>query len=493
MDIEGISADDLIAAVKEYNGRRKAYLIYEQYYKGNQELKYATEAFRNEYGRQFEGLRENLLPGLITAFTDNLGIASWGSVANDKLESDLGLKGLLGMVNNESFRTGDGYILAWPNAKGTNVPHYQRSFRMVPKVNQDDPSQLEWIARFWYLGKYCRVNVYYADRVERWVTASEFADLNEQGNPRISADWPETEQSWVPFQGNGTAGDGGPIVAHNFGKVPAIWTRQDAIDPYDHGISVLEDAIPLQDMLNRSLADTMVLSGTYAKPFWYLLNYQPEANQNPLIAAQQLADAIAGAQQALAGVPNNLPGGGVLEAAQTFKRSEQSIFAHDGPGPFGQLQPPDIGKMLDQQDRIALKMARVVGLPSYYITQTSGDVPSGASLRVLKQRMTSRIGRFQRDSEPALKGLGELLGMREVDIEWTNPQQLDPLEQIEVAVAKKRDLGYALEDAIADLDEQDVAGILQRAQEKAAKAAQAFQDGALGMDPVPGTTLPTTR
>ena len=41
--------------------------------------------------------------------------------------------------------------------------------------------------------------------------------------------------------------------------------------------------------------------------------------------------------------------------------------------------------------------------------------------------------------------------MESVAIEWANPDQLDPLEQVDVAVAKKRDLGYALEDAIADL------------------------------------------
>lgn len=492
MDDTQVSMADLLEAVKEYNGRLNGYLTYYSYYRGQQELKYATAAFRNEYGQQFQGLRENLLPGLINAFTDNLAVASWGSPTNDALEAELGLKRLLGMVFNESFRCGDGYILTWPNAKGVNIPRFLKASQCVPKVDPEDPSQLAWLARCWFLGKRARVNVYYADRVERWATIADIANLDSRGNPLVTAAWPEEQSGWELYQGT-EPGDGGPVVPHNYKAVPAIWLKQDPLDPYEHGCSLLDDAIPLQDMLNRELADTMVLAGAYSKPFWYLLNYKPEVNQNPLVAAQQFADAYAGVQQSLAGTPTNGPAGGLEEQARKFKRSEQSIFAHDGQGPFGQLDPPDLLKLLDLQDRIALKMARVIGLPSYYLTQTSGDVPSGASLRVLRARMTARIDRFQTDSAPVLKGLGELLGMTNVEVEWRNQGQLDPVEAIDVAVAKKRDLGYALEDAIADLDEEDAEGIVKRAEAKAEEAAQQFQDGALGMGTDPNNLSMPSR
>lgn len=480
---------DLLAAVKEYNARRTQYLDYYEYYKGNQELKYAAAAFRREYGQQYEGLRENLLPGLISAFTDELEVASWGSEANDKIESELGLKSLLGMVFDESFRCGDGYVLGWPRSSDQKVvPHYIKAVNAVPKVDPEDPSQLLWLARFWVNGKYGRVNIYYNDRVERWVTASEMASLDSQGNVQVTSEWPTSDASWIEYYPEDPA-EGGPVITHTFGKVPAIWLKQSPMDPYEHGISILDDAIPLQDMLNRELADSMVLASAYSKPFWYLLNYQPPANENPLVSAQQLAQAAAGVYASLAGTPTNVGSQDSMDAqAKRFNRAEQSIFAHDGPGPMGQLEPPDLLKLLDLQDRIALKMARVIGLPSYYITQTSGDVPSGASLRVLRQRMSARIGRFQAISTPVLKGLGELLGMSDPDVTWTKGAELDPLEQVEVAVAKKRDLGYALSDAIRDLDEEDAEGIVQRAEEKAQEAKDQFLNGGLDMGTNPMDT-----
>lgn len=487
MDPEVMEIQDLLAAVKEYNGRRSTYLTYEKYWRGQQELKYAAEAFRREYGQQFEGLRENLLPGIVHAFTDELEVASFGSEANDKIESELGLKGLLSMVFDEAFRCGDGYILAWPNSKGTVVPHFIKARDCVPKVDPDDPSQLLWIARFWYLGKRARVNIYYTDRVERWITSVDIANLNDQGNPVVTAEWPTQESSWEPYVPT-EPGEGGPILAHNFGGCPAIWLKQDPMDPYEHGVSVLDDAIPLQDMLNRELADTMVLAGTYSRPFWYLLNFKPDSSENPLVSAQNLAQAYAGVYQALNGTPTNANSQAMESQARQFKRSEQSIFAHDGPGPFGQLTPPDLLKLLDFQDRIALKMCRVVGLASYYVTQTSGDVPSGASLRVLRKRMTARIGRFQAIATPVLKGLGELLGMSDPDVTWTQTSEMDPIEAVDVAVSKKRDLGYALEDAIRDLDEEDAGGIVRRAEEKAQEAKDQFLNGGLDMGTDPTDT-----
>lgn len=104
-------------------------------------------------------------------------------------------------------------------------------------------------------------------------------------------------------------------------------------------------------------------------------------------------------------------------------------------------------------------------MPSYYLTQTTGDVPSGQSLRILSSRMTSRVENFQSDAFAPLIRLGELLGMTEPNPEWTSASPIDDTELIDIAVKKKRDLGYSTADAISVLNEEDMEGIVSRAVE----------------------------
>ena len=113
-------------------------------------------------------------------------------------------------------------------------------------------------------------------------------------------------------------------------------------------------------------------------------------------------------------------------------------------------------------------MARVAGLPSYYLTQTQGDTPSGASLRILSFRMTSRVENFQADATRSLVRLGELFGMKDVAVEWVSAAPTDETETLNSAVTKYKQLGYALSDAIAGLDEPDAEGIVERASATAA-------------------------
>ena len=272
-------------------------------------------------------------------------------------------------------------------------------------------------------------------------------------------DLPEQTTAWRAYDD-----DGDPdVIAHDFGAVPVCWWKQNAADQHSHGRSILTDVIPLQDGLNASLAHMLVLGEGYAKPFWYLLNFQPKGGTtNPLAVAREYQEAMGTLQQL-----NE-------QAARKFDPTKQRIFTHDGPGPFGQLDPPDMAKLIEVQDAFALKVARVIGVPSYWFTQTSGQVPSGESLRVLTTRRNSAIGRFQRSAAPVWRGLAFLLGMGDdVTPQWESPMPLDPIEKIDIAERKKR-LGYALQDAIAGLGEADEAGIIQRADEAASTSAAAI-------------------
>ena len=138
------------------------------------------------------------------------------------------------------------------------------------------------------------------------------------------------------------------------------------------------------------------------------------------------------------------------------------MFVTSAEGPLTQLEPPDLEVMGKTQDRYALKIARVVGLPSFYVTQTSGDVPSGESLRVLATRRTGRLRRFQNTSLPVLRGLGQLLGMENPEPVWEPVVMVDETEKWQIA-GEQADLGMDLADVLEYADMPDAAAVDGRA------------------------------
>ena len=155
-----------------------------------------------------------------------------------------------------------------------------------------------------------------------------------------------------------------------------------------------------------------------------------------------------------------------------FDPTRQQIFTHDGGGPFGQLDPADLTKILTTQDAYALKASRIVGIPPYYLTPTASDVPSGESLRVLTARLAARVRAYQRDNTPVLRGLAQLLGIENPVITWAPPQEIDILELWQVAQIKQ-DLGLAMRDVLDGLGIADLDDVVERAATQRAASAEA--------------------
>ena len=447
--------EHVTSAVTEWANRQAIYRTYEDYYAGRHELKFVTPDWSSKYASQvLEGavmaIRENLCPATVTSFTDAIDVDSWGTTGDDKDGQTEGLSRLLGYVKRESWKTGDAFVLVWPDAQGVVRPSFQKARHMVPHVDPLNPAVLDRCAKVWVdeSGKRGRVNLYYADRLERWETVAALVDASGQ----VSG-MPVKPNAWRPCED-----DDGDVIPHTFGAVPVCWFKLDADDPTEHGKSILNDVIPLQDGLNSSLAHMLVNQEAFSRPFWYLLNFRPaDTPANPYLPENQ-----------------------AKPARQTFDRTKQSIVTHDGEGPFGQLDPPDLTKHLEVQDAFKIKICGVAGIPSYVMQAEIGNVPSGSALRTLERRRTDRIASWQQDAAPVLRGLKQLLGMDDGPIGWTPIAELDTLERYQVAQVMQG-LGYALEDVMAYLDEPDLEAALQRAAaakaESAAQMARAFMAG----------------
>ena len=466
--------EHVLDAVPEWQARQQAAKVFADYYDGVHQLKFVTPDWMSKYAAQIldnvsgrvMSIRQNLCPVVVTAFTDPISVTSWGAddIADEAARQHL--DATLAYMAAEAWLQGDAYAIVSKDATGRDRAYPQKAADMVPVVDQTNPGALEYAVKLWFdRDGYGRAACYYADRVERWATARSLGKPGEI----TAGQMPRKADDWTEYDGDGVA----PVIRHDYGAVPVVWVKTDADSPAGHGRSVLADVIPLQDGLNASLANLLVNQEAYARPFWYLLNFKPAEPLNPYLPGVQ--DGMASDPAATVQRWPQPPQG-----QRRFDPTRQQIVTHDGPGPFGQLDPPDLTRLLKVQDAFAAKICAVSGIPPYLLQGDIGQVPSGAALRQLEARRTARVRRWETANQGALVGLKQLLGLGDDPIEWAPIEHLDALERWEIAQIR-HSLGYALADAIDGTGETDIDGITQRAAEAATNSAaamgQAFLSG----------------
>ena len=464
---------DLVRALSDaaQRGARPSYRVYRDYYDGRHQLRFATQKFQNDYGQLVLSLRENLCPAVVAGFTDDLAVKSWGKTVNLDTATQQGLDRLVGQWVQETWKSGDGYVMVWPNRLGVSVPHLQTAEQGIPEVDPDNPALLRQWVKHWIDRRtgHGRAMIVYPDHAERYVTRDRLRD--ESNLAAVPSEFPTGATAWAEYDADGDPA----IIPHSYNGVPVCWLPLDASNAGDYGRSILTDVVPLQDALNKSVADMVVAGEDYAEPLWALLKYRSEdrpAQANPFVPVPTLP--------LPPGVPeltgSTMPATAPASSQPKFDRNRQHMFVTSAEGPLTQLDPPDLEVLGKTQDRYALKIARVVGLPSFYVTQTSGDVPSGESLRVLAMRRTGRLRRFQNTALPVLRGLGQLLGMENPEPVWEPVVMVDELEKWQIA-QQQRDMSLDLADVLEYADMPDAAGVASRATTTDAQIAAAMRGG----------------
>lgn len=446
---------DVLAAITDWKARSPQRRTYRAYVEGRHRQAFSSEAFEKLFREVLEEARENLCPAAVKVFTNRLTITGWegpGAEAATKVFDEIGGTRVANMFHREAHRSGDGFVLVWPDAAGNDRPWPHRAEQVALKLADDDPGEFEWVAKVMVTPEgHGRVNLYYDDVVERWITTRK---VREGTGSSTTWQWPDKAEGWDPYDD-----DGDPdTIGHEYGRVPWVWLPRDADTFGDYGKSVLRDVIPIQDALNKSVADLIVGGESFALPLRAILNFQPQQKLDPETGKpvqQQIKYDIR--KNRLLGIPGN--------------------------GPLTQLDPPDATKLTALHDAYALKIARVIGAPAYEFTQGGSDVPSGISLRVLADRRTAAIRDFQEDANPAWSRLMDLLGVPDARPSWADPAPLDATEQLEAA-EKKRDLGFPFETLAAELgyDETELKDILKARLREEAEAAEAGQVAARAFD-----------
>lgn len=353
----GESADELRWALKRLQERRPADTLARRYYDGDHDLRFMTKQFKAVFGEFLKASRYNRCPSVVDAIADKLQVTGFADEGGaDDLAAAAGelwrrnrMDREAGAVHLEALTIGQGGVIVWPEADGVRI-YPQEGTRIMLRGDDEDPRLSVFGAKLWRLadGRW-RANAYHLDRVEKFISPGKSAEL-----PSASVTWERWDGDGLPWPLYYPWGEGVPLfVLANDARLGRP------------GVSELRDVIPLQDALNKSLGN-MIVAGEYvAFP------------QRWAIGLELTKDEETGEYKA----PFR-PGPGQL----------WTMFAgDDGKAAFGDFATGDVTQFTTEQDSLDQKISRVARVPVHWLGMTSGQFPSGESLKTAEAPFSKKI------------------------------------------------------------------------------------------------------
>lgn len=346
-------------ALNHLSQQRPLYSLYASYHGGDHRLLFATQKFKSTFGQLFQSLKDNLMPGVVEAFTDRLLVTGFTVEEGDQQTGDqawqiwrdnrMDERAL--ETHQEALQCGDAYVLVWPDDEGRARIFPQRADLCVVRYSEEQPGEVRWAVKVWRNDEnFVRANVYYPDRIEKYVTR----------NKARGADLIQRASSFVQFEAPGEAWP----LANPFGRVP-IFHFANSAGLGQYGNSELKNLIPLQDALNKALADMLVAQEFAAFP-----------------------------QRWATGIEADYDDAG---AAKTpFKPGIDRLWTSASEeAKFGQFDAAQLEQYLKVHDSLRSEIARVAGVPLHYLMMNTGNFPSGEALRIAEGRLVKKVTRKQ--------------------------------------------------------------------------------------------------
>lgn len=402
---------DIKSALERINANVIRYKEYYDYYNGTHKLNFASDKFRNKFGRRLQKLRQNLCRTVVKSPASRLEIINFLADKQNtenpawKIWKKSKMPLHAGAIHREAFKTGDAYVIGWTDKKGV--------FRIYPQIAANitvwrnyETDEIEKAAKCWKGSDgFYYLNLYYADTVEKYVTRGKTNVLP------INAK--EFDQRHIQ-------GEDFPLI-NPYGRVPVFHFRFD-VEMQDTGTSLLTDVIPLQDAVNKAWADIFGAQEENMRRRRYVAGMQVETDEE------------------------------TGKKINPFKPDDDILFADDTETKFGEFADAELEQMLKVLEQAVRAIAMVSGIPPSEFNLETGNFPSGEALRKIQARFTAIVQDAQRSfgetwSEvmdfglEATKANSESL---EIETQWTDAAPVDESEILKNA-REKLALGWSIE------------------------------------------------
>lgn len=430
------SSKELIKiAIEKIKAKQPRIALFERYYNGDHPLNFSSEKFTTEFAQRLQNFRDNLCKTVVKAPSDRLEVVGFGSDKNSDVFKESwaawdysGMPRLAKRIHRGAFKIGDAFAIVWADDAG-KARIYPQNARNCTVFYNDETGKVEFGAKLWRgLDNHVYLTLYFVDRIEKYITRN----AQSGGNiPATAAAFVQRSITGEPWPLPNEVGDTCPMF--HFGLED----------------SILCDVIPINDALNKSLADLLVSSESNSiRQRWSSgISYETDPETGKQI------------------IP--------------FEKFAPWVATNDPEGKFGSFDDAVLEQNLKVANDFRNEIAAVAGIPQYYFRLEGGSLPSGEALRKAESRFTSLIKDAQNDFGGTwaevmrfvlrLDGTGDDAAAG-IATQWT---PADPMSANETAdlVQKKKTIGISETQAMIELGYSD-ADIIKMQQENSDKAAE---------------------
>lgn len=324
--------------------------LFDAYYRGAQRIAFATSKWRDTYGSLFDELADNWCQLVVDAAVERLKVegfrfgppgddaddAAWQLWQANYLDADQSL------AYTEACKSGLAYLLVLPG----DEPE-------TPRITVESPLQ---------------VITYNApdDRRRRLSGLKRWVD--DDGTQRAVLYTPDRFYRFARDRNRKTwQSDGAPVDNVVAPVVPVVPMLNNPTI-MGHGISDLNVVVPLQDAVNKLLADLLVNSEYVAYPQRYATGLE---------------------------IPIDPETGRPLDRERWLSSVSRMWVAEDENVKFGQLPEADGAGYVRLVEAIIQHIAAQTRTPPHYLLGSSGNFPSGESLKATETGLVAKVKRKQ--------------------------------------------------------------------------------------------------
>ena len=257
------ASPDLKLAFEALNGKTIWYSTLMKYAEGDQPIVYSTERLRTTFQNINARFCQNWCSVVVNSVNDRLVLQGWdtGDETTNKLLSDLWSEQHLMIESDDAhwaaLVTHESFIIVWPDEETKQPEVYYNDPRLCHVFYKSENPRLKRFAAKWFIDedKYCRMTLYYPDRLE-------YYRADKAGTP-------SNAEAFIP--------ENPSSAANPYGVVPVFHLRMKRRSTAGE----LVDIISLQDAVNKLLADMMVAAEYGAfKQRWIISNSETSDLKN---------------------------------------------------------------------------------------------------------------------------------------------------------------------------------------------------------------------
>lgn len=344
--------------IQTIDGRKTKLDPLDKYYNGTPPLAFLTPESREALGNRFGRMSSNFCKLSVSSIVERLRIT--GFTRNDQHDTALwndwtrnNIDQQAATQHREALTLGNAYAFVWADAQGRPLVTLE-SAHQVAVVRDPFTREVVGAVKKWETEQGTRVVVLEPDEITHYSSEATHATAMAQ----LKA---------------------GEPIPNPLGVCPVVeFPNTDRL--LDEGVSELEDLIPLQDSLNKLLADMLVGSEYYARPRRWASGIELEEREKRTADGTVILD------------EDDEP---VMETVNPFGDDDRMMVSEDPGSKFGQLAAGDLNSYKTAIDTIISQIQAVSGLPGHYAGTVANQPPNADGLRAAEASLTARAEQKQ--------------------------------------------------------------------------------------------------